>query len=223
MVRMLSRWFFHAQMASAEVCGTDGITYRNECELKQAACRNQQFIVVASHGDCGTLIHLFVVCEPLHFRKELLTIVCSSLNISTSFCADLCKRVRCEHGARCEDGICVCPTNCPSPSEQLDTLDGDMGICATDGRTYLTECHMQRAACDHGLALQVLHSGPCPTPPADLILVASDYHDASTSLSLPSNALGRKCHCNKQGNFLLSLFSIYCRCCFAPLRSGVKK
>lgn len=40
-------------MAITEVCGTDGITYRNECDLKQVACRNQQFIVVASKGDCG--------------------------------------------------------------------------------------------------------------------------------------------------------------------------
>lgn len=46
-------YVFRSQLANAEVCGTDGITYRNECELKLAACRNQQFIVVASKGDCG--------------------------------------------------------------------------------------------------------------------------------------------------------------------------
>ena len=119
---------------------------------------------------------------------------------------DLCKRVHCEHGARCEDGICVCPTNCPSLMESVDlSPDGDAGICANDGRTYLTECHMQRAACDHGLSLQVLHKGPCPTPPADLILAASDYHDSSSSLASHPNALARKCHCNKHGNVYSSV------------------
>ncbi|KAI9555274.1 hypothetical protein GHT06_017789 [Daphnia sinensis] len=170
-----------SKLANAEVCGTDGITYRNECELKLAACRNQQFIVVASKGDC-----------------------------------DLCKKVRCEYDARCEDGICVCPTNCPSPIEPPDSQRvGDLGICASDGRTYLTECHMQRAACDHGLVLKVLHTGPCPTPPADLILAASDYHDSSSSMSSPShNSAPRKCHCNKQGSVdgTCDPVTLQCRC-----------
>uniref|UniRef100_A0A0P6FGP9 Agrin n=1 Tax=Daphnia magna TaxID=35525 RepID=A0A0P6FGP9_9CRUS len=169
------------KLANAEVCGTDGITYRNECELKLAACRNQQFIVVASKGDC-----------------------------------DLCKKVRCEYDARCEDGICVCPTNCPSPIEPPDSERvGDLGICASDGRTYLTECHMQRAACDHGLVLKILHTGPCPTPPADLILAASDYHDSSSSMSSPSHNLPpRKCHCNKQGSAdgACDPVTLQCRC-----------
>ena len=35
------------------MCGTDGVTYANECDLRMAACRQQKFVVVASKGHCG--------------------------------------------------------------------------------------------------------------------------------------------------------------------------
>ncbi len=40
-----------------------------------------------------------------------------------SFRPDLCQDVRCKHGARCEQGVCVCPTHCPDEHQPL---------CATD-------------------------------------------------------------------------------------------
>lgn len=36
-----------------KVCGTDGQTYPSECHMKIAACKKQQYIVVANKGDCG--------------------------------------------------------------------------------------------------------------------------------------------------------------------------
>ena len=35
------------------VCGTDGVTYANECEMRLASCQKQQFIVIQSEGSCG--------------------------------------------------------------------------------------------------------------------------------------------------------------------------
>jgi len=40
------------------VCGTDGATYLNECEMRLASCRKQQFIVIESEGSCGTSVNL---------------------------------------------------------------------------------------------------------------------------------------------------------------------
>ncbi|CAA9998213.1 unnamed protein product [Nesidiocoris tenuis] len=39
-----------------QVCGTDGITYKNECELKLTACQNKMNIQVQYKGDCGEAV-----------------------------------------------------------------------------------------------------------------------------------------------------------------------
>ena len=123
------------------------------------------------------------------------------LNVIVTFCSligrlgpsDLCKNIRCHHGARCEDGVCVCPTQCPTP------VDASSSLCANDGRTYATQCHMQKAACDHGLDLQMIHTGPCASTAADLILAPFDSATASLDDQSPLTHPNRKCNCNHHG------------------------
>ena len=44
-----------------QVCGTDGLTYPSECHLQIAACKKQQYIVVANKGECGKYCATFKV------------------------------------------------------------------------------------------------------------------------------------------------------------------
>ncbi|UYV69990.1 hypothetical protein LAZ67_7001391 [Cordylochernes scorpioides] len=103
--------------SDSPVCGSDGQTYENECEMRRFSCSKQQYISVTTRGRC-----------------------------------DLCLNVHCKYGARCEDGNCVCPTNCPDSFEP---------VCANDGVTYTNECDMRKNACHLTTPLNALFYGEC--------------------------------------------------------------
>ncbi|XP_015793858.1 agrin-like [Tetranychus urticae] len=99
------------------ICGSDGVSYANECELRLASCTKKEYLTIASKGPC-----------------------------------DICFNVHCKYGARCETGLCVCPSECPQTYEP---------VCSTDGLTYINECQMRVNACQKNVELGISFYGEC--------------------------------------------------------------
>uniref|UniRef100_A0A1I8EK75 Agrin n=1 Tax=Wuchereria bancrofti TaxID=6293 RepID=A0A1I8EK75_WUCBA len=71
---------------------------------------------------------------------------------------DGCVNVHCEFYAICVSdeaggGSCRCPNQC--------AYDDSGIVCATDGVTYLSECHMRQAACQQQKFIVIAFRGPC--------------------------------------------------------------
>ncbi|XP_071039097.1 agrin-like isoform X2 [Parasteatoda tepidariorum] len=153
------------------ICGTDGITYKNECEMRVAACEKEQYIMVGSRGPC-----------------------------------DLCQNVHCKHGARCENGHCICAFDCP------DAYDP---VCGSDGTTYRNDCEMRRGSCQKGINLATVFFGECD---GALVRFRED-HEVNTHIltcEMANCRYGGVCDHDPRGH-------VHCICTFhcSPLRDPV--
>nr|XP_018668138.1 agrin-like [Ciona intestinalis] len=136
------------------VCGSDGRTYNNECQLRLAACRCQFPITVFKVGACerGSSPHMTPSARP----HDLSTDAGSG---SGSDVIDICSGgVTCRFGAVCdvdaEEGPCLCTTVCDMPAYT---------VCGTDGRSYYNECYLRDATCQEQREIEVEHVGRCQT------------------------------------------------------------
>jgi len=159
------------------VCGSDGETYRNECSLEQAACREGgRGLEVAYTGRCTTVPVRSSrppqagceVCQRI-FRP-----VCASdgatytneCEVRARACSHKIGLVVVKQGA-CADGDVVfqgegspdrnhlCGKNCPKVYRP---------VCATNGATNITfmnQCQLQEASCKTRQVLTRLGSGEC--------------------------------------------------------------
>lgn len=45
-------WFAPSLVAVEQVCGSDGVTYADQCQLRTIACRQDKDITVQHYGQC---------------------------------------------------------------------------------------------------------------------------------------------------------------------------
>ncbi|XP_047394458.1 agrin isoform X3 [Sciurus carolinensis] len=120
------------------VCGSDGVTYRSACELREAACRQQRQIEEARAGPCE--------------QAE-----CGSGDAGSGEDGE-CEQERCRQRGGVwdedsEDGPCVCDSSCQGVLRSP--------VCGSDGVTYGSECDLKRARCESQGELYIAAQGPC--------------------------------------------------------------
>uniref|UniRef100_A0A4W5QM83 Agrin n=1 Tax=Hucho hucho TaxID=62062 RepID=A0A4W5QM83_9TELE len=122
--------------AFSPVCGSNGMTYDNTCELGLASCVLKKKIEVAKLGSCD---------------EE-----CGSGGSASG--VESCEQDRCRTfggswDEDTEDDRCVCDFDCNHVPRNL--------VCGSDGKTYSNECEMKKASCERQGHLLIQNQGPC--------------------------------------------------------------
>lgn len=139
----------------APVCGTDGVTYSNQCEINAQACLTKSGVTTAFEGECSECqLNCNLNYDP----------VCGTNGVTYGNMCELtstaCLR---KSGVRAAySGECGAPQAAVESSEcQLACQMSWVPVCGSDGRTYGNMCELTSTACLRKSEVFKVYDGEC--------------------------------------------------------------